>query len=50
MKTYIVVYTEDCGSTYQNTTVESASYTSAYIAVNLMLPSSADIISVSVQE
>ncbi len=50
MKTYLVTYTQDCGSTYQNTVVESLSYTGAYIAVDIMLPAGADIVSVAVQE
>ncbi len=50
MKTYIVTYTCDCGDTYENTTVESRTYTGAYIAVDLRLPSGSDIISICVQE
>ncbi|MBQ7407537.1 MAG: hypothetical protein IKA53_04405 [Clostridia bacterium] len=47
MKKYIVTYTKDYGDTYECREVESASYTGAYIIVNLMLPSYAAITDIS---
>ena len=43
MKKYIVTYTKDYGITYECREVETESYTSAYLIVDLMLPSYAAI-------
>ena len=43
MKKYIVTYTKDYGSTYERREVESESFTSAYVIVDLTLPSYAAI-------
>ena len=47
MKTYIVVYTEDYGTTYECREVESESYTAAYVTVDMTLPAYAAITSVN---
>ena len=47
MKKYIVTYTKDYGITYENREVESESYTSAYVIVDLTLPSYAAITGIS---
>lgn len=47
MKNYIVTYTKDYGITYESRKVESDSYTSAYVIVDLTLPSYAAITSIS---
>ena len=46
MKKYIVTYTEDYGTTYECREVESASYTFAYVMVDMTLPSYAAITSI----
>ena len=43
MKKFIVTYTKDYGVTYEYCEVESESYTSAYIIVDMTLPSYAAI-------
>ena len=43
MKKYIVIYTEDFGTTYAYREVESSSYTDAYVIVDLTLPTYAAI-------
>ena len=43
MKKYIVTYTRDYGGTYESREVESDSFTSAYVIVDLTLPSYAAI-------
>ena len=47
MKKYIVTYTMDYGNTYVNREVESESYTSAYVIVDMTLPSYAAITSIN---
>ena len=50
MKKYIVTFTKDYGTTYEFLEIESESYTSAYVIVDMTLPSYAaitDIISVA---
>lgn len=47
MKKYVVTYTTDYGITYECREVESESYTFAYVAVDLTLPSYAAITSIS---
>ena len=47
MKKYIVIYTKDYGDTYESREVESATYTAAYLAVHMTLPSYAAITSIS---
>lgn len=46
MKKYIVTYTKDLGDTYESREVESETYTSAYVAVAMTLPSFAAITSI----
>ena len=43
MKKYIVIYTNDFGTTYEYCEVESESYTGAYVTVDMTLPSCAAI-------
>ena len=43
MKKYIVTYTKDYGGTYECREVESDSYTTAYVIVDLTFPSYAAI-------
>jgi len=43
MKKYIVIYTNDFGSTYEYREVESESYTGAYVIVDMTLPACAAI-------
>ncbi|MBO5879642.1 MAG: hypothetical protein J6Q68_03740 [Clostridia bacterium] len=43
MKKYIVTYTKDYGITYECREVESESYTTAYVIVDMTLPSTAAI-------
>ena len=47
MKKYIVTYTKDYGITYECREVESESYTSAYVIVDLTLPTYAAITNIS---
>ena len=47
MKKYIVTYTKDYGNTYECCEVESESYTSAYVIVDMTLPSYAAITSIN---
>jgi hypothetical protein len=47
MKKYIVTYTKDYGITYECREVESDSYTSAYVIVDLTLPAYAAITSIN---
>ena len=47
MKKYVVTYTKDYGITYECREVESESYTSAYVTVDLTLPSYAAITSIN---
>lgn len=47
MKKYIVIYTNDFGTTYECREVESKSYTEAYVIVDMTLPSYAAITSVN---
>lgn len=47
MKKYIVTYTKDYGSTYEIREVESDSFTSAYVLVDLTLPAYAAITNIS---
>lgn len=48
MRNYIVTYTKDYGTTYECREVVSDSYTSAYVIVDLTLPSYAAITDISV--
>ena len=47
MKKYIVTYTKDYGDTYEYREVESDSYTSAYVIVDLTLKEYAAITSIN---
>ena len=47
MKKYIVTYTKDFGGTFEYREVESDSYTTAYVIVDLTLPSYAAITNIS---
>ena len=47
MKKYIVTYTKDYGETYEIREVESESYTSAYVIVDMTLPAYAAITSIN---
>ena len=47
MKKYIVIYTQDYGTTYEYREVESKSYTDAYMTVDMTLPSYAAITNIS---
>ena len=47
MKKYIVIYTNDFGTTYECREVESKSYTEAYVIVDMTLPAYAAITSVN---
>ena len=47
MKKYIVTYTKDYGTTYEYQEVETTTYTSAYIIVEMTLPSYAAITSIN---
>ena len=47
MKKYIVTYTKDYGATFEYCEVETESYTSAYVIVDLTLPSYAAITSIN---
>ena len=47
MKKYIVTYTKDYGINYEYCEVESDSFTSAYVIVDLTLPSYAAITNIS---
>ncbi len=47
MKKFIVTYTKDYGITFECREVESESYTFAYMLVDMTLPSSAAIISIT---
>ncbi len=47
MKKYIVTYTRDYGITYECREVESDSYTSAYVIVDLTLPTYAAITNIN---
>lgn len=47
MKKYIVTYTYDYGNTYECCEVESETYTSAYITVDMTLPAYAAITSIN---
>ncbi len=46
MKKYIVVYTNDFGTTYECREVDSKSYTEAYVIVDMTLPACAAITTV----
>lgn len=47
MKKYIVTYTKDYGNTYEYREVESESYTTAYVIVDMTLPASAAITNIN---
>jgi hypothetical protein len=47
MKKYIVTYTKDYGTTYEYQEVETNTYTSAYIIVDMTLPSYAAITNIN---
>ena len=47
MKKYIVTYTKDYGVTYECREVESDSFTTAYVIVDLTLPRYAAITNIS---
>ncbi len=47
MKKYIVIYTQDYGTTYEYREVETQSYTDAYVIVDMTLPACAAITSVN---
>lgn len=47
MKKYIVTYTKDYGGTYEYCEVETDSYTTAYVTVDLTLPANAAITSIT---
>ena len=49
MKKYVVTFTKDYGSTYEIREVESDSYTSAYVIVDLTLPAYAAITAIECQ-
>lgn len=38
MKTFMVKYTEDFGATYHTVLISAASFTEAYVAIDMRLP------------
>ena len=47
MKKYIVTYTKDYGNTFEYREVETDSYTTAYVIVDMTLPTYAAITSIN---